>query len=70
MDHMDDMAYLKAQRFDFQHHNIKINVLIQAVEVAKSYYSCNDIEGVALENEGTSSVATYVPINNMLHRLS
>ncbi|XP_065916685.1 uncharacterized protein [Dysidea avara] len=30
----------------------------KAVEVAKSYYSCENIEGVALENEGTSNVAT------------
>ena len=55
------MAYLKAQRFDFDHHITKtLNVLIQAVRVAESYYSCENIEGVALENEGTSNVATYV----------
>ena len=36
------------------------NSLIQAVAVAKSYYSCNNIEGVALENEGAANIATYV----------
>jgi len=29
------------------------------VEVAKSYYSCGDMEGVALENEGGSRIARY-----------
>jgi len=30
------------------------------VEVAKSYYSCEDMEGVALENEGSSGTVRYI----------
>jgi len=36
------------------------NSLIQTIAVAKSYYSCNNTEGVALENEGTANIASYV----------
>jgi len=33
--------------------------LIQTVEVGKSYYSCEDMEGVALENDGRSRAKRY-----------
>ena len=34
---------------------------IQTIEVAKAYYSCDDIEGILLENEGGSGTLRYMP---------
>lgn len=36
---------------------ISIMSLFQTVELAKSYYSCESIEGLSLENEGGGGTA-------------
>ena len=37
-----------------------IHVILQTVAAAKLYYSCEDIEGVYLENEGGGEIPLYV----------
>ena len=61
---MELPVYLQAQRLDFYQCIIKtFNTLFQTLDVAKSYYSCEDMEGVALENEGSSITLRYVPLH-------
>ena len=65
MDHMEEQLSLLAQEYD----NLNSSSskcyyirMLQTLEFARSYYSCEDIKGVYLENERDAGTARYCVI--------